>query len=190
MMQMLFKDRVKSLLYTTGFFVFLAAVVPYVSAEVAAEEKREPGSVGKEVEMHGLRLQVSLKPGHEITYGEGLWTEIRLTNMSESDVHTLTSGSYAGLLIIVETEGGNAIRLTRWGGKRLDSPKGGVSRRSVTLEAGESIEHTIELTRAFDLTEAGSYKVRVGWIAHRDLKEKGNPIKTEDIEFSIEEARG
>jgi hypothetical protein len=86
--------------------------------------------------------------------------DIAVKNVSDHDVRSLVSYPLALFKIRISFPDGRDVPLTMWGRREvLDSPGGSLSDR--TLHPGEQVSVRVMLSRLFDLSLGGAYKINV-----------------------------
>lgn len=130
-------------------------LLPNVSA-LESELLEETKAVGEGVE-------VKCSVPSRVAAGYPLPLRVAVTNISTSDIRYYNSKGLYGVAIAVFDQRGDAVPLTRWGRRHLESDGDFFRFVTLTLSAGETFELAENIARDFDLSIPGDYVVTVSW---------------------------
>jgi hypothetical protein len=121
--------------------------------------------------------------------GERVILDLLLRNVGESDVNVSSLDMFLGFRIIVSLPDGKTVPYSRWGKQRRTSANEREgSRFGAPFAPGQQLECKINLSRLFDFTEEGKYRIVVNrtsivaQLAHKPPAGTSNVIEIEIAE--------
>lgn len=169
--------------------VLLLVIAPYSGARFSAQgPKKHSAMTTRTVEKKGVKLEVSL-PATSVA-GTEIPCKVSLTNTSNEvfDYEHRRKSNYRQFQVVVRNERGDIVPYTAFGNHVLAGEMLDGSSVVKQLTKGSVLTHQYNLSRLFDLTIPGKYRISVQRVLNEE-KQKNDQLVIElpVIEFDVSE---
>jgi len=183
--------RTSSLLFVAVCaFLGTGSLMDAVSDEAAKQPDR-PVLGDALPKLEGMKCVCELQPQGYNVLGPCL-VRVRLTNGRSDEVRMLRYGLFGHLFLTVDEVRGDAIApapLTVYGERLWTRPPRG-SAKTEYIAPGESFAEVVHLSRLFDLSKVGTYRVRAQFVHRGPVQDRAYGTISEPATFTVGEVPG